>query len=401
MKIMVVTTRLPLLSGKPDSFTVFKLIEYLSKRHSIVLVSAYEDKSELEGLTELNKYCDKVFVYKNPKYLGYLKILLNLFNLLPFQINYFYSKKMKSLVNSSYDDYQPDIVYTHLIRSAEFTKHLKCTKIIAYQISHSLNYQRLIFHKKRGLIRFIYSLEHKFVNQYEKNIASYYDKILFIGMTDYKSIFPNNENLEKLFISPHGVDLEYFSPKNLPKTNNIILFPADFSPETNKEAGEWFCEHVYPILLTRIPNIRVIFAGRNPSKTLIKFGNKHKNFIVTGYVKDIRDYYEIADILINPVRACAGQQNKILTGMSMGLPVVSTYEANEGIGAEGNNHILLSEGTNAQKFTDNIVLLLNNSTLKKMIAQNGYNFVHSNWSWEVHFKKLEVSVFNLLHIEEE
>ena len=53
------------------------------------------------------------------------KIFYNLVKFLPFQINYFYSQKMQSLVNRAYDDFQPDIVYTHLIRAAEFTKNLK------------------------------------------------------------------------------------------------------------------------------------------------------------------------------------------------------------------------------------------------------------------------------------
>ena len=308
---------------------------------------------------------------------------------------------MKSIVHSAYVDFQPDLIYTHLIRSAEYTKDLKCTKVLAYQISHSLNYRRLINHKKFGLIRLLYFFEYRFVIHYEIKIAKYYDNILFIGLTDFNSIFSNKENFEKLFISPHGVDLEYFSSKNLKKENSVLLFPADFSPETNKEAGEWFCESIYPILLRNFPEIRVVFAGRNPSKRLIQFAANNKNFIVTGYVKDIRDYYDIADILINPVRACAGQQNKILTGMAMGLPVVSTYEANEGIEAEENVQILLSKGTDPQKFADNIALLLNNPSVNKTISENGYRFVNENWSWENHFEKLEENFINLQYKDKE
>ena len=93
MKILIVTTRLPLLSGKPDSFTVYKLIQFLSKRHSIVLVSSYENKSELEGLDKLEQMCQKVYLHFNSKSVGYFKIILNLFSFLPFQVNYFFFKK--------------------------------------------------------------------------------------------------------------------------------------------------------------------------------------------------------------------------------------------------------------------------------------------------------------------
>jgi len=174
------------------------------------------------------------------------------------------------------------------------------------------------------------------------------------------------------------------------------LFPADFSPETNREAGEWFCRCIYPIILEKFPDIRVIFAGRNPSKFLIKFSRYKKNIMVTGYVKDIRKYYDMSDVLINPVRACAGQQNKILTGMAMGLPVVSTYEANEGIRAEENKQILLSDAHSPEDFANNVVMLLKNPSLKKMIAANGYSFVHTNWTWEKHFQDFEKNLLTNL-----
>jgi polysaccharide biosynthesis protein PslH len=394
MKILIVTTRLPMISGKPDSFTVFKLIQFLSMKHSIVLISSYENKSELKGLKELEKLCKAVYFHHNSKFQGYLKIFFSLLSFKPFQVNYFRSRKMKSTIESVYDEFQPDILYTHLIRSAEFTRDLKCYKILAYQISHTLNYKRLIKYKKNGLIKFLYSIEYKLVKNYEQMIADYFDKILFIGEKDYQSIFKNKMHHEKLFISPHGVDLEYFSSKNLPKRNNVILFPADFSPETNKEASQWFCNFVYPIILKQLPDIRVVFAGRNPSRFLINFARTNENFIVTGYVEDIRYYFEIADVLINPVRACAGQQNKILTGMAMGLPVVSTFQANEGINAENNKQILLASGDNPNDFALKVISLFQSPALKKMIAVNGYNFVHSNWSWEKHFQDLEKNVIN-------
>jgi len=50
MKILIATTRFPRKSGKPDSFTVFKLIEFLSPRHEIALITFYETRRELEEL---------------------------------------------------------------------------------------------------------------------------------------------------------------------------------------------------------------------------------------------------------------------------------------------------------------------------------------------------------------
>ena len=90
MKILIVTSRLPMLSGKPDSFTVFKLIRYLSKNHKIALISSYENKNELKELNKLHSYCEKIDIHHNSKSNGFVKIFLHLLNFKPFQINYFF-----------------------------------------------------------------------------------------------------------------------------------------------------------------------------------------------------------------------------------------------------------------------------------------------------------------------
>ena len=96
----------------------------------------------------------------------------------------------------------------------------------------------------------------------------------------------------------------------------------------------------------------------------------------------------------NPVRSCAGQQNKILTGMSMKLPVVSTFEANEAINAKDRSQIMLSKSDDSEKFAQKIAELINDKKLRGMISQNGYKFVHENWSWEPHFSDLEENLIS-------
>jgi len=325
---------------------------------------------------------------------SFLSLFINILNLQPFQTNYFRSYKFKKIVQHVYSDFKPDLGYAHLIRASEFIKELKLKKIIAYQISHILNYERLVKNKKFGIKKIFYSIELFLVKKYERSIVHYFSKMLFIGHADYLTTFPQKQFLDKLFISPHGVDLEYFSRKRPIPRNKTIIFPASFSAETNREACEWFCLEIYPFLIKEVQDVKVIFAGRNPSNFLKNFAKKNQNILVTGYVKDIRIFFEEAAILFNPVRSCAGQQNKILTGMAMQIPVVSTFEANEAINAEHEKHILLSESNAPEKFAQNIIKLLNNDKLREEIGLKGYKFVKEKWSWEKHFKDLEENLLN-------
>jgi len=394
LKILIVTTRIPRLSGKPDSFTVFKMIEFLSSRHEVALISFFENSKELIELDRLKEICSEVHLLKRSKFVSILSLCLNFLNLKPFQVNYFKSYKFIKVAREVCDNFRPDLGYAHLIRSAQFIQNLKIKKILAYQISHILNYQRLVKNKTFGCKKFFYTLELYFVRKFERKIINFFSKMLFIGYADYETTFPRGENMEKLFISPHGIDLVYFSRKKPLPNNKTIIFPASFSAETNREASEWFCNEIYPLLIAKIPDLQVIFAGRNPSKFLTNFSKNRTNIIVTGYVEDIRVYYEMASVLFNPVRSCAGQQNKILTGMSMKLPVVSTFEANEAINAKDRSQIMLSKSDDPEKFAQNIAELINDKKLRGIISQNGYKFVHENWSWEAHFSDLEENLIS-------
>ena len=45
------------------------------------------------------------------------------------------------------------------------------------------------------------------------------------------------------------------------------------------------------------------------------------DIVVTGYVKDVREYFTRANVFVGPFRIASGIQNKILEALSMGLPL--------------------------------------------------------------------------------
>ncbi len=74
-----------------------------------------------------------------------------------------------------------------------------------------------------------------------------------------------------------------------------------------------------------------LVVGRNPSDEIIKFHKKNDIF-VTGFVDDVRPYYDIAHIVVVPIMIARGIQNKVLEAMAMEKSVVLTNEANEAYG---------------------------------------------------------------------
>ena len=66
--------------------------------------------------------------------------------------------------------------------------------------------------------------------------------------------------------------------------------------------------------------------------------------------------------------------------------------ANDALQAKDGTEILI--GANASELANQIIELLSNVKLYDMVAQNGYDFVHNNHSWEKATEKLNTIINN-------
>ena len=93
------------------------------------------------------------------------------------------------------------------------------------------------------------------------------------------------------------------------------------------------------------------------------------------------------------MRVGAGLQNKVLEGMSMGLPMVITSIANEGIQAIPNKNILVCDNPNT--FASAVIKLLKEPEYATKMGIDARNFIIDYWSWEKHFRDLEEMYLSL------
>jgi len=120
VKILFITPRLPYPPYKGDKLRAYQQIKYLSKNHSLTLVSFIESKDELRYVEKLKKYCGNVKVVLLKRYISYLKVFLFIFSKIPFQVAYYYSGKMKEEIKKTLKNGKFDVIHTELIRMAPY-----------------------------------------------------------------------------------------------------------------------------------------------------------------------------------------------------------------------------------------------------------------------------------------
>ena len=121
MKLLYLTARFPYPLDKGDKLRDFNHIKGLSKNHSITLVSFINSKTKEEHVNKLRQYCDKIILVKKKTIFQVFKSALSVGTKLPFQVAFYKSDAMAREVQNILATNEFNIVYTHLIRMAQYS----------------------------------------------------------------------------------------------------------------------------------------------------------------------------------------------------------------------------------------------------------------------------------------
>lgn len=388
MNLLVVAARPPWPPVMADAMTVDRTLRFLAGRgHAVDLVCFAEDAAaERELRAGLGEVCRAIDVVQLPRWRSYLSTALGLPGPTPMQVDYYRSRAMRRRVaeRAARGDY--DIVYTHLIRMAEYTRRLALPGVLNLVVSQALNYGRLLEHVRDPLRRLFYAVERAKVRRYEAAVCGDYDRVVVCGRSDLEAL-ERSAPVPNAFVNPHGQDLP--EPERLARAARepgAIVLSGVMSTFTNVDAAVWFAEEVFPRVERAVPQASFRIVGRNPQRTVRALARPPR-VVVTGEVPDVNDWLLRSQVAVAPLRIAAGMQNKLIQAMGCGLPVVATPVANEGIGARPEEHLRIRE--DAEGFAEAVIDLLRDPEARERLGRAARRHVESRWTWEALFERLE------------
>jgi glycosyltransferase involved in cell wall biosynthesis len=101
---------------------------------------------------------------------------------------------------------------------------------------------------------------------------------------------------------------------------------------------------------------------------------------VTGRVPDVRPYLARSACSVAPIRIGAGVQNKVLESLAMGVPVVCTSVAAEGLNVRDGRELLIADGP--EQTAEKVVRVLRYRDLREQLATLGRQAIERHFSWE-------------------
>ena len=374
MKIFVMLSRVPYPIEKGDKLRAFHQLRCLSKNNTIILCALNDSPLHPDAIRLLKGFCKEVHIINIGKAGMVWNVIKSFVNQKPFQVGYFYRCRARKRIEEIIMQCKPDHIFCQLIRVTEYVKDYDLPKTLDYQDIFSMGAKRRA-EKSGFFMKMFFNSEYKRLLRYEHDIFEQFDNKTMISLPD-RELLPHLLR-NKVVIIPNGVDHEYFSPSEKPKTHDIV-FTGNLGYAPNIDAARFIAGDIFPLVLEKIPNAKLMLAGANPHSKVIAL--RSANIEVTGWVEDIRDCYASSRIFIAPMRIGTGLQNKLLEAMSMQLPCITSNLANEALGAKENEEILI--GSSAEEYANHIVHLLQDENYASHLAKQGQAFVKRVFDWE-------------------
>jgi glycosyltransferase involved in cell wall biosynthesis len=163
------------------------------------------------------------------------------------------------------------------------------------------------------------------------------------------------------------------------------LFIGGFQHTPNTDAVLFFLQKIYPIVSERLPDARFYIIGEKPPPQIVALATER--VIVAGLQRDARPFFDSIKLSVAPLRFGAGVKGKINQSMSLGVPVVATSVAAEGMELRDREDILLAD--EPEDFAEALVELYQSEALWNRLSQNGILKTQALYSTDAAREKLE------------
>lgn len=333
MKILFVTSRIPYPPYRGDKLKIFNMMKILSSSNQIKLLTIVRNRREEKLLGNLRDVkidveCQRVSLFESM-----LSLVRSIISRKPFQVAWFESNAFAAKLNSVARSFKPDVVYFHLIRTANYVSSINDPQaliVLDFTDAVSLYLKRFMRTEKRPWRRWLIHMEQKRTELFESEVTGF--DVAFICSEPDRNYLLEKGIRIPLELLPNGVDVSEFSfqPEFSDYDPDRIIFTGNMPYFPNREAVLYFAKRIFPEIIRLHPGAKFFIVGGNPPKVVRKLNNG-RDIFVTGFVSDIATEYRKSAVAVAPLRFGAGTLNKVIEPLAMGIPVVATSIAVNGL----------------------------------------------------------------------
>ena len=382
MRILFLSQRVPYPPNRGDKITTWRLIERMARSHEVTVMAFAHDDADAKAAVELEKKgFETITVRHRPKW-DKLRSLPLLATGKPMTLGVYGSRELQGLVDRRIGDM--DLAYAYSSSMAAFFLEHDLPRVMHFAELDSDKWRQYA-EKAAFPMSWVYRREWKTLFAFETRVAHAVDRSVFCTPLEeriFQECIPGAPSL----VMPNGVDLTNYKPEPDAAEPAHLVFVGVMNYYPNVEGCQWFADEILPRVQERFPEARLSIVGSHPTPEVEKLGQR-KGIEVTGFVDDPRDWLRRGSVSVAPLRIARGIQNKVLEAMAMGLPVVGTSSATQGVNGEPGRHYRVADDASGQ--VDAICELLADREAARNLGAAGRAFVEEHYDWEACLQPLD------------
>lgn len=385
-ELLFLCHRLPYPPNKGDKIRSFHLLRHLAARYRVHLGTFVDDPADWDHVAEVRKLCDQLCVVPLKPMWATARSLTALAVNEALTAHYYRSGRLQRWVDS--------ILVRGTVRKA-----------VVFSSGMAGYLRGRLGGNLRGVLDFVdvdsdkwaqygdraawplnwlYRMEARRLLAHDARAALEYDANLFVSSSEaalFQCLAPDAAS--RVAVIENGVDVDYFSPgESYPSPYRTgaapIVFTGAMDYRANADAVEWFTREVLPTIINRVPTAQFYIVGSRPVERVRRL-ERVEGVVVTGGVPDTRPYLAHARVAIAPLRIARGIQNKVLEALAMGVPVVATAAAAEGIDLSRDKAFQVAD--EPRMFAEQVMQFLSEENARGM-GREARDWVVHRYNWE-------------------
>ncbi len=154
-----------------------------------------------------------------------------------------------------------------------------------------------------------------------------------------------------------------------------VVFVGGYQHGPNVDAVHYFVSEIMPILRQRLKDVKFVIVGSNPPEEIRALAAE--DIVIKGFVEDLNSLLDEMRVSVAPLRYGAGIKGKVGTAMAVGLPVVASNIATEGMSLTDGENVLCANSP--EEFANQIARIYLDDILWNKISKNALDFSENAW----------------------
>lgn len=177
-----------------------------------------------------------------------------------------------------------------------------------------------------------------------------------------------------------------------PESRSGVLYLGNYQAWHNVDAVTHLVRDILPEVHTLIPDVHVTLAGAGRHELIDELASEHVT--VTGFLADVIPLFDRSTAFACPLRVGSGVKGKLLTSLALGLPIVGSSVAIEGMALEDGRHCIVAD--TPREVAAGIARLQTDHALWRRLSEGGRVLVQERFSSHVIKRQVEAVFAPLL-----